>query len=238
MIAVLEKTKPQPAAREEYPPRLENGDHLTAGEFMRRYETMPEVKKAELVDGIVYMASPVRVDQHAEPDGLLQGWLSNFAIGTPGVKHGTNGTVRLSADDVLQPDGILRILPECGGKAFIDPKGYLVGPPEMVAEVAASSVSIDAGEKLNSYRRAGVQECLIWRTQEKAVDWWSLEGDDYVVISASSEGLIKSRVFPGLWLEVKGLVARNGGAVMARLQEGLNSPEHKAFVASLQPKAK
>lgn len=238
MVAVLEKPKHQPLAREEHPPRLENGDHLTAREFLRRYEGMPEVKKAELVGGIVYMASPIRVDQHGEPDGLIQTWLGTFSIGTPGVKHAANSTVRLGADDVLQPDAFLRIVAEYGGAARIDPKGYLTGPPEFAVEVAASSVSIDTREKLNSYRRAGVREYLVWRTQEKAVDWWTLEGDDYVLLPREADGLIKSRVFAGLWLDTKSLLERNGSAVMLRLQEGLKSPEHKAFVESLQPKAK
>ena len=238
MIAVSDQTVNEPAASEKYPPQLENGDHLTAREFLRRYEGMPEVKKAELVGGIVYMASPIRVDQHSEPDALIQTWLGNYSIGTPGVKHGINGTVRLGSDDVLQPDGFLRLMPEYGGNTKFDPKGYLVGPPDLVVEVAASSVSIDTREKLNSYRRAGVREYLVWRTQEKALDWWFLEGDDYIALPAEASGIVKSRVFAGLWLDVKSLIERNGAAVLARLQEGLKAPEHKAFVESLQPKAK
>jgi hypothetical protein len=101
-----------------YPDLLENGAHLSATEFLRRYETMPEVKRAELVNGIVYMASPVRLDQHGEPDSLLQGWLCNYAIATPGVRSATNSTARLSPDDVPQPDGLLRIVPECTSKAL------------------------------------------------------------------------------------------------------------------------
>lgn len=238
MIAVIEEPKGQPAAQVDSALHLENGDHLTASEFLRRYEGMPEVKKAELVGGIVYMASPIRVDQHGEPDGLVQTWLGNYSIATLGVKHAANATVRLGADDVLQPDAFLRIVPECGGIARIDAKGYLIGPPELAVEVAASSVSIDTREKLNSYRRAGVREYLVWRTHEKALDWWYLEQDDYVLMPPDSNGTIKSRAFSGLWLDPKSLLDQNGSAVMARLQEGLKSPEHKAFVESLQPKMK
>ena len=238
MIAVLEKPKNQPPGQEEILPRLENGDHLTAGEFLRRYEAMPEVKKAELVCGIVYMGSPVRVDQHGEPDALIQTWLGTYSIATPGVKHGVNATVRLGPDDVLQPDGFLRLAPEYGGNTKFDSNGYLVGPPDLVVEVAASSVSIDTREKMNSYRRAGVREYLVWRTQEKALDWWFLEGDDYAALPAEAGGTIKSRVFAGLWLDAKALMERNGALVLARFQEGLTSPEHKAFVESLQLKAK
>src|SRR5687767_15061926 len=111
------------AQRVESAPPLENGAHLGASEFLRRYEGMPELKKAELVNGIVYMGSPVRSDQHGEPEGLIQGWLCNYAIATPGVRHATNSTIRLGPDDVPQPDGLLRILPECGGQSRLDAKG-------------------------------------------------------------------------------------------------------------------
>lgn len=238
MIAVIEQPKKRPEEQMDSRPRLENGDHLTASEFMRRYERMPEIKKAELVGGIVYMASPIRVDQHGEPDGLIQGWLCNYSVGTPGVKHAINTTIRLGSDDVLQPDGLLRIVPDFGGRAKVDEKGILFGPPELAVEVAASSVSIDTREKLNAYRRAGVREYVVWRTQEKAVDWWYLEGDDYVSLPRNADGILRSRIFPGLWLDEKPLLAGNGAAVMARLQEGLKSPEHQVFVESLQVKTK
>ena len=217
---------------EATPPPLENGAHLSAREFLR-----PEVKKAELINGIVYMGSPVRLDQHGEPDGLIQGWLCNYAVATPGVKHATNSTTRLSSDDVPQPDGLLRILPDCGGHARVDAKGYLQGAPELVVEVAASSASLDAREKLASYRRAGVREYLIWRTEDHAVDWWILEEDEYRPLPVAPDGVRRSRLFPGLWLDVGALLAGDGAKLMAKLQEGLASPEHAAFTAELQKRA-
>src|SRR5947207_6347887 len=116
MIASAPKSR---AAERENPSPdpLENGEHLSASEFLRRYEAMPEVKKAELIDGIVYMGSPVRIDQHGEPDGLIQGWLCNYSVATPGANHATNSTTRLGPDDVPQPDGLLRIAAEYGGQA-------------------------------------------------------------------------------------------------------------------------
>ena len=230
-----------PAIRRERPergiPPLENGAHLSAAEFLRRYEAMPEVKKAELISGIVYMGSPVRVDQHGEPDGLIQGWLCNYAIATPGVRHAANSTTRLSPDDTPQPDGLLRLVPECGGQARLDAKGYLQGPPELVVEVAASSASYDVREKLASYRRAGVREYLVWRTEDEAVDWWTLEDDEYRPLPSESGGLRRSRLFAGLWLDVPALLAGDGAKLMARLQEGLQSPEHAAFVAALRQRS-
>src|SRR5213592_2136936 len=219
-------------------PPLQSGDHLSAREFLRRYEAMPEVKKAELINGIVYMGSPVRISQHGEPDALIQGWLCNYSVATPGVKHATNSTTRLGPDDVPQPDGLLRIAPEYGGQARVDAKGYLDGAPELVVEVAASSVSLDVREKLASYRRAGVREYIVWRTEDEAVDWWALEEDEFRPLPAEADGTLRSRVFPGLWLEVRALLAGDGPRVMAKLQEGLQSGEHAAFIAEMQKRLK
>lgn len=138
-------------AAEPIPP-LENGDRLTAREFLRRYLAMPHVRKAELIHGIVYMGSPVRLDRHGEPDNLIQTWLGSYSIATPGVRAAANSTTRLGPDDVPQPDALLRILPECGGQSRLDAAGYLLGAPELVVEIAASSVSLDDGDKLVAYR--------------------------------------------------------------------------------------
>mgnify|MGYP001597261747 CR=1 FL=1 len=231
-VAPLRRERPQ----RRLPP-LENGAHLSACEFLRRYEAMPEVKKAELVNGIVYMTSPVRLDQHGEPDNLIQTWLGNYSIATPGVKAATNSTTRLGPDDVPQPDGLLRIVPECGGQSRLDAKGYLQGGPELAVEIAASTASLDAREKLASYRRAGVREYLVGRTEDEAVDWWLLEEDEYRPLGADADGILRSRIFPGLWLDSSALFAGDGARLMARLQEGLRSSEHGAFVAELQKRA-
>lgn len=214
-------------------PPLENGAHLGAREFLRRYEAMPELKKAELINGIVYVASPVRLDQHGEPDNLIQGWLCNYSVATPGVKAATNATTRLGPDDVPQPDGLLRIVPECGGQARLDPKGYLLGAPELVAEVSASTASLDVRDKLTSYRRAGVREYVVWRTEDAAVDWWGLDEDEYRPLTADADGVLRSRVFPGLWLDTAALLAGDGARFMGVLRAGLESQEHAAFVAAL-----
>jgi Uma2 family endonuclease len=237
MIASASPSKAA-ARRNRYPDVLENGAHLSAAEFMRRYEAMPEVKKAELVNGIVYMASPLRLDQHGEPDNLIQTWLGTYAIATPGVKAAANSTTRLGVDDVLQPDCLLRILPECGGQGRVNAKGYLEGAPELVVEVAASSASLDAREKLASYRRAGVGEYLVWRTDEDAIDWWVLEDDEYRPLPADADGIVRSRLFPGLWLDIATLLAGEGLGLMKKLQQGLQSKAHADFVAELQKRTR
>jgi Uma2 family endonuclease len=182
-------------------PSLENGDHLSAREFLRRYEAMPEVKKAELIQGIVHMASPVRLDLHGKPDALIQGWLCVYAASHPEATHATNVTVRLDSDDVAQPDAVLFLDAAHGGKAAVDESGYLSGAPELVVEIAASSVSRDAREKLVSYRRAGVAEYLLWRVLDEEIDWVLLVEDEYRPIQLE-DGLLRSRVFPGLALPV------------------------------------
>jgi Uma2 family endonuclease len=214
-------------------PPLEPGDHLTAAEFLRRYEAMPHVKKAELIQGIVYMAPPVRIDFHAEPDNLIQTWLGTYAIATRGVKAAGNGTVRLGPDDVPQPDGLLRILPKNGGRSRLDSHGLLDGPPELAVEIAATSASFDTREKRDTYRRSGVQEYVVWRTRDDAVDWWVLEEDEYRALPPGADGILRSRVFPGLWLDVEALLNDEGERLMAVLREGLQSQEHADFVRKL-----
>lgn len=218
----------------EIPP-LENGDQLTATEFLRRFEAMPDLKKAELIQGQVYiMPSPVRVDQHSDPDNLVQGWLFTYAAHTPGTKGTTNGTTKLSPDDVPQPDASLRLMPECGGQSRIDADGYLRGAPELVVEVAASSASIDARKKRDTYRLAGVREYVVWRTRDSAIDWWVLEEDEYRPLQPGADSILRSRVFPGLWLDGAALMAQDAARLLAVSQQGVASEEHAAFVAKLR----
>ena len=235
--ATIDRPAREPGGAEVFIPPLENGAHLSACEFLRRFEAMPELKKAELIQGIVYMGSPVRTDRHGEPDNLIQTWLGTYAIATPGVKAAANSTVRLGPDDVPQPDAFLRILPDNGGRTAIDDKGYLNGAPELVVEIAASSASIDTREKLVSYRRAGAQEYLVWRTEDGEVDWWTLEDDEYRQLPCEETGVICSRVFPGLRLNPAALLTGNGAKLMDSLQEGLRSKKHVEFARGLSDNA-
>jgi hypothetical protein len=142
-------------------PPLENGDRLTRAEFERRYEAMPHLKKAELIEGVVYVPSPVRHRYHGKQHSRLNAWLVHYEAGTPGVDVGDNSTVRLDLDNEPQPDCLLFIQPEHGGRVKFDEKGYIEGGPDLVAEVAASSVSYDLHNKLNAYRRNGVREYVV-----------------------------------------------------------------------------
>ncbi|MBD2194152.1 MULTISPECIES: Uma2 family endonuclease [Calothrix] len=215
-------------------PPLENGDKLTRPEFERRYHAMPEVKKAELIEGIVYMASPVRFRSHGKPHAYIMGWLSLYESATPGVELGDNATVRLDADNEPQPDACLLITQ--GGQARISDDDYIEGAPELVVEVAASSVSLDLHDKLKVYRRNQVQEYLVWRVYEGEFDWFKLQEGEYIQLTPNADGVICSQIFPGLWLDKGALLTGNLARVLEILQQGLASTEHHNFAENLRLK--
>jgi Uma2 family endonuclease len=214
-------------------PPLENGDHLTRAEFERRYHTMPWLKKAELVEGVVYMGSPVRFDVHAEPHGLIVTLLGLYRISTPGVKIGDNGTLRLDMDNEPQPDVMLCLDPSVGGASWITEDGYIEGSPELVVEIAASSATYDLREKRTVYRRNGVREYAIWQIYDHRFDWWILREGEYQSLTPDNAGVFRSEVFPGLWLDAFALLTDNLPKALATMQQGLASDEHAAFVARL-----
>ena len=217
-------------------PPFENGDRLTRQEFERRYQAMPKVKKAELIEGVVYMASPLRFT-HAKPHGDLMGWLWTYKIATPQVEMGIEPTVRLDIENAPQPDGVLLIKRESGGNCRLSEDGYIEGAPELVIEVAASSVAIDLGDKKRAYRRNGVQEYLVWQVFEQKIDWFSLQDGDYISLVPNQQDVICSQVFPGLWLDGGAMLQGNMQQVLNVLQVGINSTEHQAFVQKLTPGA-
>lgn len=214
-------------------PPLESGDRLTREEFERRYQAMPHLKKAELIEGVVYVASPVRLDEHAEPHADLVTWLGNYRRATPGVRVGDNGSVRLDGLNVPQPDAFLFIPRELGGQAFRDEDGYLNGAPELVAEVAATSASYDLNVKMEAYRRSGVREYLVWRALDGCLQWFVLRGSDYEELQPGPDGILRSEAFPGLWLDPKALLTGDGGRLARVEAEGVASPEHQSFVDHL-----
>lgn len=212
---------------------LENGDRLTRNEFELRYAGMANIKKAELIEGVVYLASPLRFQRYAQPHGNLIGWLWTYKIATPGVDLGDNPTVRLDFDNEPQPDCVLLINPNFAGQARISDDDYIEGAPELVAEIAASSAANDLHDKKNAYRRNGVQEYIVWQVLEEKLDWFSLQDGEYVILLPDINHVIKSYIFPGLYLEVNALLTGDMAKVSTTLQQGLNSEEHKFFVQQL-----
>ncbi len=211
---------------------LENGDFLTRDEFERRYQAMPNVKKAELIKGRVYMPSPVRQGSHGRMHSQIMLWLGTYYVATPGLDLGDNATVRLGIDEV-QPDALLRLEPEHGGRSHINEEDYIEGPPELIVEIASSSTSYDLHEKRDVYRVRGVREYLGWQVYDERIDWFQLVNDEYAPLAPDESGMIRSQVFPGLQLDVEALLDGDMVKVLAVLQQGLQTSEHAAFVARL-----
>lgn len=218
-------------------PELENGDRLTRVEFERRYDAMPDLKRAELIEGVVYTPSPVRIDRHGSQHLHLSTWIGVYESVTPGVKAGGDSSVRLDLDNMPQPDMLLLLPRHAGGQARVSDDGYVEGPPELIAEVASSSVSYDLGPKLDAYRRNSVREYLVWRVLDGEFDWFELREGRYQPQTPDADGSLKSAVFPGLWLDSKALLAGDLARVLAVLSQGTASAEHAAFVKKLEAPA-
>ncbi|WP_107666636.1 Uma2 family endonuclease [Cyanothece sp. BG0011] len=208
-------------------PPLENGDRLTAFEFEDRYQLMSNVKKAELIEGLVYMPAALRFRQHGKPHAHIIGWLAQYEAATSGVELADNATVRLDEKNVPQPDALLRI--DKGGKSIISEDDYVEGAPELIIEIAASTVSIDLHDKLKVYERHQVQEYLVWRVYDNQIDWFSLKEGQYTKLKIDKNGVIKSEVYRGLWLDVPALLTGNLLGVLEVLQQGMKTKEYEDF---------
>jgi Uma2 family endonuclease len=215
-------------------PPLDAGDHLSRAEFERRYHLYPEIKKAELVEGMVYIPPPARFTQHSQPHAHMVAWLGLYHAATQGILGADNATVQLDYENVVQPDALLRLDPALGGRSEVTPDDYLAGPPELIVEIAASSVSYDLGVKRRVYARNGVPEYLAAQAYEQRVDWFVLREGVYEALLPDSDGTLRSEVFPGLWLPGDALWAGDLAGMITVLQQGLASTEHAAFVAALQ----
>ena len=227
------EVRAQPTAHIKTVPPLKHGDRLTRDEFERRYEAMPHLKKAERIKGVVYMPSPVRIDLHGRPHAQIMAWLGAYWIATPGVDLADNSTVYLDSDNDPQPDALLRIEPAQGGRSRVIDTGYVEGAPEFIVEIAGTSADYDLQDKFEVYQRCGVQEYIVWQTQERRLDWFQLVNGEYVAIAPNAEGVIESQVFPGLRLAVAALIEGDRAKVSSELQAGLQTTAHAAFVERL-----
>ena len=212
-------------------PLLCNGDRMTQAEFHRRYEAYPDDIRFELIGGIVYMASPLR-RPHGSYHVTLSLALALYAGETPGVEAGDNATMILGEESEPQPDLALRILPEWGGQSRENEDEYVEGAPELVAEIAYSSRAIDLHQKRQDYERAGVVEYLVLSIEERGLHWFDFRA--HRQLRPGREGVYRSRVFPGLWLDPQALAERNSPRIVEVIQKGLASREHVAFVKRLE----
>jgi len=202
-----------------YTPPLESGDVLDAAEYWRRYCTTSEKLKAERINGKVYIMSPVRAVYHGNPHAMLSQWLGHYAMHTSDLIVSDNATIRLNIDNDPQPDLCLL---RADGQTHFDADGYIVGSPEMIVEVAGSSASYDFGEKRDVYETAGVGEYLVFETLVGRIEWWRLESGRYVLLPPD-EGIYKSVLFPGLWLDAEGLRSANARMLIATLEQGMGA---------------
>jgi Uma2 family endonuclease len=194
----------------------------------------PEIHKAELIEGVVYIPPLVQYTQHSRPHADIVGWLGLYHAATPGVTGADSASVRLDHANMVQPDALLRLDSALGGHSFVAADDYLAGPPELIIEIAASSVSYDLGVKRRVYARSGVQEYLAAQAYEQRVDWFVLREGEYETLQPDQDGILRSEAFPGLWLPVDARWAGDLAGMIAVLQQGLSSPEHTAFVADLR----
>ena len=213
-------------------PPLVDGDRLSREEFHRRYLAMPHIKKAELIEGVVYMPSPVSLVAHAHPHGLIGSWVGAYFAYTTGVSFGVEATLQLEGDNEVQPDMTLFTVRKEDGTSRVGPDGYIDGGPELTIEVAASSVSRDRNAKKRVYLANGVREYIIWRTEAGVIDWFILRDGKYEPLPLT-EGVYKSEAFPGLWLDTAAMLRGDLAGVFSILQQGMATPEHAAFVERL-----
>lgn len=212
-------------------PPLRDGDRLTREEFLRRWEAMPDLKQAELIDGIVYMPSPIS-KIHRNFQFRLSFWLGTYIAATPGCDGGGTGTWLMSKESAPQPDIDLCILPEYGGQSRVE-GDYPAGAPELVVEVSHTTSARDSGVKLRLYERSGVREYIIVKPAKRQIVWRELVDGKYREIEPGADGLLRSCVFPGLWLDPQALWDGGLDALSGVVQRGTATPEHAEFVRKL-----
>jgi len=210
---------------------LVTGEKLSREEFLRRWEALPGLKFAELLEGVVHVPSPLS-HAHGSQDPVVSYWLTHYAGYTPGCEVIGNATW-LMLEDAPQPDCCLRIKPEFGGQSGLE-RGYARGAPELIVEVAVSSAARDLGPKVRLYRAAGVQEYITVLVEESQVIWRRLVSGAWATLEPGSDGLIRSVVFPGLWLDPAALLRKDIPRVTEVVNQGLQSKEHCEFVEALQ----
>jgi Uma2 family endonuclease len=214
---------------------LRAGQRLSRAEFLRRWEAMPELKFAELIDGVVYLPSPQTSD-HGRIQFTVNTWLGVYVASSPGCDGGSQSTW-LMMRSAPQPDSYLWILPEFGGQSSMRGK-YHVGAPELAAEICYSSTVYDFGVKKALYESAGVQEYVAFIVEEQEVRWHRLVNGAYRLCRPAAKGVFHSNTFPGLWLDEPALWKQDLARVLRTLERGLKSAEHAEFLTTLSARRK
>lgn len=236
MTRIMRSAERKSAAKRALPP-LKEGDRLDQKTFHERYEAMPEHVRAELIGGIVFMASPQGLP-HGRGTWTVARWLGAYEEATSGTEVLPGVTDIMGPKSEPEPDNCLLISPECGGQTWEDERGYLNGAPELIVETSSTTEARDLGRKKNDYESAGVLEYVVVALRSKKVFWFVLHRGKYQQMETDTDGIYRSQVFPGLWLDPDALLRRDRKKLLAVLKRGLASKEHQTFVRKLAAKRK
>jgi Uma2 family endonuclease len=212
-------------------PQLRNGDQMKQAIFHAQYEQMPEAFRAELLDGTVFVAMPLG-HPHANGHACLTTIFGTYIADTPGTEILLEATTILGEDDEVQPDLLLRVLPEFGGRTRTNYAQYIEGPPELICEVAYSSRSIDLHLKRKRYLSAGVLEYVVLCLDPGEIRWFDFVNRE--MIQPDSQGTYRSRIFPGLWLAEEALLNSDYASALEILHHGIATLEHSELVERLR----
>jgi Uma2 family endonuclease len=214
------------------PPRtLVEGQHLDQPTFHSLYEATPPGTRAELINGVVHMPSPVG-SAHSVAQVPVIVWLDYYAEKTLGVQVMDNATTILGWKSEPQPDGLLRILPDSGGRTWLE-RGFVHGAPELVVEVSKATRFVDLGPKKADYEQAGVLEYFVHAIDPDEIFWFGQDEGILVKRALDDDGLYRSTAFPGLWLDPQALLKGDRQRLRAVVDLGCATTEHAAFVARL-----
>ncbi len=237
-VPTAERVTRKPVSSADAVFELENGARMDQPTFHALYKQTPEGFRAQLIGGTVYvMASPTS-QRHGRPHARIVHWLSLYSDDTPGTDVLDNTTNVLGRESEPEPDACLLVQPEYGGQTAADKDDMLVGAPELIVEVANTTRAIDLGRKKADYEEAGVREYVVILAQEQAVVWFRRGPDEFTEMPAGANGVFRSELFPGLWLDPRGIFDPTTRRLTAATRKGLASPEHAAFVAGLAARRK
>jgi Uma2 family endonuclease len=216
-------------------PLLYDGQRLDQPTFHDLYLRTPEDFRAELIEGVVHvMSSPVNPKKHGRPHMSFGWFLYSYRIDTPGTEGQDDSTTKLDQKNEVQPDCSLLVDPSFGGQTGEDSHYYTTGCPELVVEIASSTLHVDLNVKMRLYERAGAKEYIVYDEPHRKIHWYIARNGRFEPLELDQQGIYRSEAFPGLWLDPEAFLRDDGRAVMAALRRGLDSPEHAAFVERLR----
>jgi Uma2 family endonuclease len=222
---------PSPAVTE---PFLYDGQRLDQPTFHELYLKTSERFRAELIDGVVHLRNGRVSSRHGQSHSALIGFLFQFSLDTPGTRAMGRVTVIFGPKSELEPDIMLLIGRDSGGRMQTNPEGILVGTAELVIEIGDDTLEIDLNAKKADYERAGANEYLVLDVPNRRFRWFVNRGGRFETLPRDEDGLYRSPTFPGLWLDPEAFLRDDGLAVMATLRRGLESPQHADFVERLR----